>query len=124
MPKSKLRKKLSGQCAPFNKNATPRNKDEDGKPIMGKPHTNPILYTPDNDGHDNPARLRHAATKARHTPPSFREADMNTHEARINYLDNWSQMFLYLTWLVKTRSNVILLPVASNKLEIFNRRYH
>lgn len=63
----------------YNKNATPRAKHYDidsydrfGRPLYGKlssplkTHTSPVEYTPENDGHDNPTRLRHAATKARH----------------------------------------------------------
>lgn len=29
-------------------------------------HTTPVIRTPENDGHNNPTRMRHAATKARH----------------------------------------------------------
>jgi hypothetical protein len=29
-------------------------------------HTTPVVRTPENDGHNNPTRMRHAATKARH----------------------------------------------------------
>lgn len=29
-------------------------------------HTSPVIRTPENDGHDNPTRLRHAATKRMH----------------------------------------------------------
>ena len=32
-----------------------------------KTHTSPIAYNKFNDGHDNPARIRHAATKIAHS---------------------------------------------------------
>jgi len=49
-----------------NKNFTPANPKKAGK----KTHTSKIAYTPENDGHDNPARMRHAITKARHASAS------------------------------------------------------
>ena len=35
-------------------------------PESKKTHTSMVIRTPDNDGHDNPARIRAAKTQARH----------------------------------------------------------
>lgn len=69
MPANTIRRKNGNKV--YNKNTTGRRGiwlPDGSRHILPSPrtHTSPVIRTPENDGHDNPTRLRHQATRERH----------------------------------------------------------
>ncbi len=61
-----VKSKFAGARVGKNTNILDHHWLHDGEKNNHKTHTSPVVRTKQNDGHTNPARIRHAATKAAH----------------------------------------------------------